>query len=87
MSKNRKGVKDPVVEAGITIALLSFIFMIGYANPFNPLPFMVSIVGVIVGLYLIALRVALKKQRNGVNLSFKNLIFFSTGLRKAFRQQ
>jgi hypothetical protein len=58
MPKKRGSKEDPVVQFGITLALLSFIFMIAYAISFNPLPFTVSIVGLITGLYLIAMRVS-----------------------------
>jgi len=58
MPKKRGSKDDPVVQAGATLALVSFFFMIAFANPFNPLPFMASIVGLIAGLYMIAMRVS-----------------------------
>lgn len=63
MPKKRESKEDPVVQAGATLALVSFFFMIAFANPFNPLPFMVSIVGLIAGLYMIAMRVNPKEAR------------------------
>ena len=63
MPKKRGSKEDPVVQAGITLALISFFFMIAFANPFNPLPFMASIVGLIAGLYIIAMRVSPKEAR------------------------
>jgi len=61
--KSQGSKEDPVVQAGVTLALLSFIFMIAFAISFNPLPFMVSIVGLIAGLYIIAMRVSPKEAR------------------------
>lgn len=49
--------EDPVVQAGLTITLLSLIFAIAFASPFNPLPFAVSLVGLLAGLYIVAMRV------------------------------
>lgn len=63
MPKKQGTKEDPVVQVGATLALLSFIFMIAYAISFNPLPFMVSIVGLIAGLYIIAMRVSPKEAR------------------------
>jgi tetrahydromethanopterin S-methyltransferase subunit E len=54
MPRKKGTIEDPVVEASFVLALLSFIFMIAFANPFNPLPFMASIAGLIAGLYIIA---------------------------------
>ena len=63
MPEKRRGIEDPVVDAGFTLAILSFIFMIAFANPFNPIPFMASIAGLIAGLYIIAMRVSPEEAR------------------------
>jgi hypothetical protein len=55
MPKKRGSKQDPIVDLAYLMTLLGFIFMIAFANPFNPLPFMVSILGFVAGLYIVAL--------------------------------
>lgn len=57
MPRKKGSKEDPVVQAGLTITLLSLIFAIAFASPFNPLPFAVSLVGLLAGLYIVAMRV------------------------------
>jgi hypothetical protein len=55
-SKKSKIEEDPVLQVAVIITLISFIGMISYATQLNLLPLLVSIIGLLVGLYLIALR-------------------------------
>jgi len=57
MPRKKGSKEDPVVQTGLTITVLSLIFAIAFASPFNPLPFAVSLVGLLAGLYIVAMRV------------------------------
>jgi len=65
MSKKRrsKQFEDPILNLGYVMTILSFLLMIAYANPFNPLPFMVSIIGFGAGLYIVALKTYPKEAK------------------------
>ena len=55
MPKQRRSGHDPILELAYVITVISFLCMIAFANPFNPLPLMVSIIGFAGGLYIVAL--------------------------------
>lgn len=77
MTRMRRNRQNPIPDLACIMVLLSFLLMIAFANPFNPLPFMVSIIGLGVGLYITVLQVCPKEAKYWRNflLDKLNLVF------------
>jgi len=53
--KKESDTKSQIYGLGEFLTVICFFFMIAFVNPFNPLPFMVSMIGFLAGLYLVVL--------------------------------
>jgi hypothetical protein len=74
--------QDPILQLAEVITLLSPIFMVGFAISFNLLPLLVSIIGFVAGLYIIALKTHPKEAKYWREFMLDKLnLLFNWGLK------